>query len=115
MQALDYEYTPDEWFLSNPGFVSFSHKNKGRSNISFKMAVDLYNGRSVKCVFNKPPKKLCLWSFDDYSLAKAKAARILNSVKLQYCKKTKTIICQDHRVSFTTPSYAKLFLDNKYF
>ena len=114
MSALKYEWNTDEFWWGSPGFTSTHFSNKGRRNISIKTAVNLFNGNTIKCVFGKPPSKLCIWSFDDYSITKAKAARILEGVKLQYCKQTKTVICQDHRVKFITPSYKALFLNNKY-
>lgn len=113
MKALGYEYE-ESFIISHPYFYSYEYSNKGRNYISIKTAIDLYNDRSVKCVFGKPPAQLSIWSFDDYSIAKAKAARILKSVKLQYCRQTKQIICQDHRVQFCLESYSRLFLGNKW-
>lgn len=112
MSALKYKYT--KWASGHVTFESKHPKNRGRSMLSFKKAVDLYNNRSMKCIFGKPPSNLTLWSFDDYTVAKAKAARPLKSIKLQFCKKTHQVIVQDHRVQFTLESYSKLFLNNKY-
>lgn len=112
MSALKYTYT--QWASGLITFESGSSKNKGRLSVSFRKAVELYNGNSMKCVFGRPPSKLTLWSFDDYTVAKAKAARPLKSIKLQFCKKTHQIIVQDHRVQFTVESYKKLLLNNKY-
>lgn len=114
MAALGYEYDAGYWTNSTPHFYSREHYNKGRNHISIKTAIDLYNDPSVKCVFGKPPVKLSIWSFNDYQVAQAKAARITKSVKLQYCRQTKQIICQDHRVHFVLDSYSRLFLNNKY-
>lgn len=113
MFSLNYQYVGGS-ILGNPHFYSNHHSNKGRESVSFSSAVNLFNGNTVKCVFGRPPHKLCIWSFNDYTLTKAKASRILLSVKLQLCKKTKTILCQDHRVKFVLPSYKALFLGNKY-
>jgi len=113
MKCLNYDFV-EGTLWSNPFFHSSHHSNKGRNIIGFVGALKLYNGNSVKCVFGKPPEKLSLWSFNDYQIAKAKAARILVRLKLQLCKSTKTILVQDHRVEFTLKSYSKLFLSNKY-
>ena len=112
MKALGYEHT--EWAGGSDYFWSDKYSNKGRFTISFRSAINLYNNHSVKCVFGKPPATLSIWSFDDYTIAKAKAAQILKSIKLQYCKQTKSILVQDHRVQFTIESYGRLFLNNKY-
>lgn len=113
MSALNYQYI-EESIFTNPHFYSNHYSNKGRENIGFVTALKLYNGNTAKCIFGKPPATLSIWSFNDYFIAKARAARILTSLKLQLCKKTKTILVQDHRVQFTTPSYGRLFLNNKY-
>lgn len=112
MSAL--KYTRINWANGHVTYESGHYKNRGREVLSFKKAADLYNNNSVKCIFGKPPRNLSLWSFDDYTVAKAKAARPLKSIKLQFCKKTHQIIVQDHRVQFTLESYSKLFLNNKY-
>ena len=112
MSAL--KYVKRTWADGHVTFESSHIKNRGRKTISFKKSVDLYNNNSIKCIFGKPPIVLSLWSFDDYTVTKAKAARPLKSIKLQFCKKTHQIIVQDHRVQFTLESYARLFLNNKY-
>lgn len=112
MKALHYEYVP--YLASPPRFESSHYSNKGREFVSFGSAVKLYNGNSVKCVFGRPPARLSIWSFNDYDVAQAKAARIVRSIKLQQCKATNTIIVQDHRVSFILHSYKDLFLYNKH-
>lgn len=112
MSALGYKY--EEWAGSNPYFYSDKYANKGRNIISIASAINLYNNNSVKCIFGKPPSKLSIWSFDDHSIAKAKAARILKSIKIQYCYQTKNILVQDHRVKFCLESYKNLYLGNKY-
>lgn len=112
MKRLHYEYIP--YLASPPRFESSHYSNKGREFVSFGSAVKLYNGNSVKCVFGRPPEHLSLWSFNDYDVAQAKAARIVRSIKLQQCKSTNTIIVQDHRVQFVLESYSRLFLNNKY-
>lgn len=112
MAALGYKY--EEWVGSDPYFYSDKYLNKGRNIISTASAINLYNNNSVKCIFGKPPSKLSIWSFDDHSIAKAKAARILKSIKIQYCYQTKNILVQDHRVKFCLESYKNLYLGNKY-
>lgn len=112
MKVLNYDYVE---YRGHPHRFESKHPlNKGRKTVAFSRAVKLYNGNSVKCVFGRPPSRLTLWSFNDYIVAKAKAARILVGVKLQMCMSTKQIIVQDHRVQFTMPSYSKLFLNNRY-
>jgi hypothetical protein len=112
MKRLHYEFVP---CLSAPSrFESKHYSNKGREFVSFGSAIKLYNGDSVKCVFGRPPERLTIWSFNDYDVAQAKAARIVRSVKLQQCKATNTILVQDHRVQFILHSYKDLFLNNKY-
>lgn len=113
MSALQYQYV-EGTLWSNPFFYSSHYSNKGRNIIGFSSALKLYNGNTAKCIFGKPPQTLSIWSFNDYFVAKAQASRILTSLKLQLCKQTKTILVQDHRVSFVTPSYTKLFLNNPY-
>ncbi len=113
MQSLNYQYSPESLWVC-PYFYSDHHSNKGRQYVSFNSAIKLYNGNTAKCVFGRPPHTLSIWSFNDYYISKAKASRILINLKLQLCKQTKTIICQDHRVKFTLPSYKKLFLGNKH-
>ena len=113
MNGLGYVFRPST-INSQAYFYSAAYSNKGRNKISVKSAINLYNGNSVKCVFGRPPAFLTIWSFDDFSVAKAKAARILKSLKIQYCWQTKQIIVQDHRVQFTIESYRRLFLNNKY-
>ena len=113
MSSLNYQYVCGG-IMTSPHFYSNHFSNKGRENIGFSSAVKLFNGNSVKCIFGKPPVTLSIWSFNDYFITKAKASRILQSVKLQLCKSTKTIICQDHRVKFVTPSFKALFLGNRY-
>lgn len=112
MKALHYEYV--EYIARASRFESSHHSNKGREVISISKAIKLYNGGTAKCVFGRPPSKLSIWSFSDYVVAQAKAARIVKQVKLQFCRQTKQLIVQDHRVSFILPSYKQLFLGNKY-
>lgn len=113
MQALGYTYV--EYASDGSRFESVKpYNNKGRSVIGVSKAINLYNNNSVKCIFGKPPAQLSIWSFDDYRVAKAKASRILRAIKLQYCKQTKQILVQDHRVVFTLESYKNLFLGKKY-
>lgn len=112
MKALHYEYV--EYAARASRFESEHYSNKGREVISMSKAIRLYNGDTAKCVFGRPPEHLSIWSFTDYQIAQAKAARITKQVKLQHCKQTNTLIVQDHRVSFVLPSYKQLFLNNKY-
>lgn len=113
MSALGYDLMKSS-VEGNWHFHSNSYSNKGREKVSIRKAIKLYNGETARCVFGRPPEHLTIWSFDDFSVAKAKASRILKSVKLQYCRQTKQIICQDHRVQFILHSYKALFLNNKY-
>lgn len=112
MKCLHYEFVQ---CLSAPSrFESKHYSNKGREFVSFGSAVKLYNGSPAKCIFGRPPEKLSIWHFNDYDVARAKAARITRFVKLQQCKATNTIIVQDHRVQFVLNSYKSIFLNNKY-
>lgn len=112
MKVLNYDYVE---YKGHPHRFESEHPlNKGRKIVDFNRAVKLYNGNSVKCVFGRPPSHLTLWSFNDYIVSKAKAARILVGLKLQMCKATGQVIVQDHRVQFTVSSYSRLFLNNKY-
>lgn len=112
MKVLNYTYV--EYSALPSRFESDHPLNKGRKVVDFNRAVKIYNGNSVKCVFGRPPSNLTLWSFNDYVVAKAKAARIIVGLKLQMCKSTGQVIVQDHRIQFTVPSYSRLFLNNKY-
>ncbi len=112
MKALHYDYI--EYRSCASRFESKHYSNKGREVISISKAVKLYNGDTAKCVFGRPPSHLTIWSFNDYQVAQAKAARIVKKVKIQHCRATNTLIIQDHRVEFILPSFSKLFLNNKY-
>lgn len=112
MAAFHYELVEYKGHASR--FESTHRSNKGRNVISWQKAISLYNGDSVKCVFGRPPSRLTLWSFTDYQVAQAKAARVIKKLKLQYCRQTRQVIVQDHRIEFITPSYKTLFLSNKY-
>lgn len=112
MKVLHYDFIE---YKGHPHRFESKHPlNKGRKIVDFNKAIKLYNGNNVKCVFGKPPINLTLWSFNDYIVAKAKASRIIVGLKLQMCKTTGVIIVQDHRIQFTIPSYAHLFLNNKH-
>ena len=112
MTQLNYEYV--EYKAHPCRFESKHYSNKGREALSLTSAIKLYNGNTAKCVFGRPPSKLSIWSFNDYFISKAKASRILKQIKLQHCRQTNQLICQDHRVQFTIDSYSRLFLHNKY-
>jgi hypothetical protein len=112
MKALHYNYV--EYRSSPSRFESKHHSNKGREVISVTNAIRLHNGDNIKCVFGRPPSKLTILSFNDYTIANAKAARVVKKVKLQFCRQTNQLICQDHRVQFVYGSYSSLFLKNKY-
>lgn len=112
MRAFHYELVEYQGHPSR--FESTHRSNKGRKVISWQKAISLYNGDTAKCVFGRPPSKLTLWSFTDYQVAQAKAARIVKKIKLQFCHQTNQVIVQDHRVEFILFSYSRLFLNNKY-
>ena len=112
MKALHYEYV--EYISCASRFESKHHSNKGREVVSVSNAIRLHNGDNIKCVFGRPPSKLTILSFNDYTIANAKAARVVKKVKLQFCRQTNQLICQDHRVQFVYGSYSYLFLNNKY-
>ena len=112
MKGLHYEFV--EYKGSASRFESKHHSNKGREVLSVSSAIKLYNGSPAKCVFGRPPEKISIWSFSDYTIAQAKAARICKQVKLQFCSQTNSFIVQDHRIQFVFGSYPKTFLGNKY-
>lgn len=112
MRAFHYELVEYQGHPSR--FESTHRSNKGRKVVSWQKAISLYNGDTAKCVFGRPPSKLTLWSFTDYQVAQAKAARIVKKIKLQFCNQTRQVIVQDHRVEFILQSYSRLFLNNKY-
>ena len=112
MRGLHYEFVE---YRSVPSrFESKHHSNKGREVLSVISAIKLYNGSPIKCVFGKKPTRLTIWSFSDYAVAQAKAARVCKQVKLQFCRQTNSFIVQDHRIQFVLPSFKQLFLGNKY-
>lgn len=97
------------WFDQN----SFYSEHKGITRISFKTMVDLHNHGSKRCTdLLGFIKKKSPFEFNEYVWARAKAAKIVNRVFLQYSKKESEIICHKHIVSFPYPSYEQLFLKN---
>lgn len=88
-------------------FYSSLPENKHRSTISFNVMVRLHNGQLLDWHgerFRDP------FAVDAYKMRVARSSRIIYKCKLQYCKKTKRIICQDHNVAFVDPQYEQLFL-----
>jgi len=113
MSELGYVYTNysaygSSYFVSNRPYL-----NKGRNIISFSNAVKLHNGVYLDMWQTQygSPRMQDGWTFDNYSLTRAFASRIVDTVKLQYTRKTKSIICQSDWVSFVDPSYKSLFLE----
>ena len=101
-------YAKAMWYFDDClNFYSLFPENKHRKTISFNTMVRLYNGHFMEChgkYFNEP------FTVDAYRMRVAQASKIVWKVKLQYCKKTKRIICQDHNVAFVDPQYEQLVL-----
>lgn len=88
-------------------FYSSLPENKYRSTVSFNTMVRLHNGQLLDWHgdrFRDP------FAVDAYKMRVARASRIVYKCKLQYCKKTKLIVCQNHNVAFVDPAYEQLFL-----
>lgn len=106
MNALGYRI-PMWCFHDRINFYSIAPENRHRSTISFNTAVRMHNGGLLDwhgARFRDP------FAMDTYKMKVAQASKIVYHAKLQYCKKTKRIICQDHNVAFVDPAYEQLFL-----
>lgn len=106
MNALGYKKA-DSYFDDCINFYSILYENRHRATIAFNTAVKLHNGQLLDWHgerFRDP------FAVDAYKMRVARASRIIYKCKLQYCKKTKLIICQDHNVAFVDPAYEQLFL-----
>lgn len=111
MSGLGYFFNVNA--SGNSWFVSSDHMNKGRRNISFSTAVDIYNYR-----YHDNHGKLRTehpFDFNSYRLGKAEAARLVNFCNLQMSKKTGFIKVTSNLVSFTEPVYYQMFVSSKYF
>lgn len=104
-----WEGTGGLWGDNDNYFVSYTYNNKHRKYISFRTAVDLYNGRYVDSHgkgYNYP------FDFDPYSIRRAEAAKIVKALKLQLCKKTGYIKTQNDIVEFVKPEYYQMFINS---
>jgi len=113
MSALKYNLCRTvKWGLV---FVSSSSDKAENRTISVQTAIRLHNVQwaGISKVHQSP----CIHGFefytDIYTLKQAQAAKVVETVKLQYCKRSKSLKLQHesgHMVRFVNPSYQYLFL-----
>lgn len=113
MSVLDYSYVPDEFIHEGAAFQSTHPYNQGRAKISMRTAVYLHNmdyksfeidqGRDKAFKLGNEP----IYFSDIYSAEKAK---LVQTAKLQYSRKNKKIVCQNHMVTFTSLEAQALYL-----
>lgn len=111
MQALGYTFNMNA--AGNSWFVSKDYINKGRGNIAFSTAVDIYNGRyhdNHGYLRTEYP-----FDFNVYRLRKAESARLVNFCNLQMSKKTGFIKATSNLVNFTKSEYYDMFITSKHF
>ena len=113
MAVLGFNYTPNEFIHEAPGFYNV-HENKAFSRLSFATATYLHNGRYEFWEIGS-------WKSDHFRLGdsllipvgdilSANKAKIVEVAKLQYSRKNKKIICQNHMVTFTSTENQALYL-----
>lgn len=106
MAVLGFNYTPDEFINEAPGFYSVRHGfREGVGKISFRTAVYLHNTNPSAWDFYFPKEKISV-----SELLSAHKAQIVQVAKLQYSRKDKKIICQNHMVIFTSLEAQALYL-----
>lgn len=106
MKTLGFKYTPYEFMHEAPGFYSVRHGfREGVGKISFSTAIYLHNTNPKACNFSFPKEKI---SVDE--LMSAHKAKIVQVAKLQYSRKNKKIVCQNHMVTFTSLEAQALYL-----
>lgn len=104
--ALGYFMSNDFWWDANH-FYSALPENKHRSCVSFSTMVRLHNLQGVDWhgkTFKEP------FNFDEYAITKARAAKIVQQVHLQFSKKKNMVLCQKHWVKFEKLGYERIFL-----
>lgn len=106
MAVLGFNYTPDEFMHEAPGFYSVRHGfREGVGKISFSTAVYLHNTIPTAWNHTFPRDKIGI-----YPLHSASKAKIVQVAKLQYSRKNKKIVCQNHMVTFTSTEVQALYL-----
>jgi len=86
-----------------------------KQTLSVQTAIRLHN--ADWCGMGAIHRSPCMLGFkfytDIYTITQAKAAKVVEKVKLQYCKRSKSLKLQHesgHMVRFVNPSYQYLFL-----
>lgn len=106
MAVLGFNYTPDEFIHEAPGFYSVRHGfREGVGKISFSTAVYLHNINPSSWDFHFPKEKI-----STNELLSAHKAKLVQVAKLQYSRKNKKIVCQNHMVTFTSLEAQALYL-----
>lgn len=106
MAVLGFNYTPDEFMHEAPGFYSVRHGfREGFGKISFSTAVYLHNTIAYAWNFSFPKEKMAV-----NELLSAHKAKLVQVAKLQYSRKNKKIICQNHMVTFRSVEAQALYL-----
>lgn len=106
MAVLGFNYTPDEFMHEAPGFYSVRHGfREGVGKIGFTTAVYLHNTNPNTWNFSFPKEKITV-----DALLSAHKAKVVEVAKLQYSRKNKKIICQNHMVTFTSTEAQALYL-----
>lgn len=104
LQELGYTYFPNDGVFESIGYET----NKANKTISFATAVRLHNGGFMEWhgkYFNHP--------FDNIPadwIVAAHRAKIVHRAKLQYDKRTGSVITQSHMVSFVKQENVSLFI-----
>ena len=104
LQELGYTYFPNDGVFESICYET----NKANKTISFATAVRLHNGSLMEChgkYFNHPFDKIPA----DWIVA-AHRAKIVHRAKLQYNKRTGSVITQSHMVSFVNQENVSLFI-----
>ena len=97
LQELGYTYFPNDGVFESIGYGN----NKANKTISFATAVRLHNGKYFNHPFDEIPA--------DWIVA-AHRARIVHRAKLQYNKRTGSVITQSHTVCFVNQENVSLFI-----
>ena len=114
MSALKYNLCRTvKWGLV---FVSSSPAKVENRTVSVQTAIRLHNA-DWRSVYPMAPAiydtDVQTFHTDTYTITQAKAAKVVEKVKLQYCKRSKSLKLQHesgHMVRFVSPSYQYLFL-----
>ena len=104
LQELGYTYFPNYGVFESIGYET----NKANKTISFATGVRLHNGCFMEWhgkYFNHPFDKIPT----DWIVA-AHRAKIVHRAKLQYNKRTGSVITQSHMVCFVNQENVSLFI-----